>query len=115
MKSVRAKAFALGILATSPAAAGDELGISGWQGPVPSASDLAVYIRCSDVAAERLLSFEEAQICGLTFLRIKLSFLPDVDIERYRGMSAAQKAEANRRGYAAYRAWLAASSVLAAR
>ena len=70
-------------------------------------SDVLVdaYMRCSDAATHRVLNRFEAEECATSYLRLKLSFLPDVTLSSYKEMSAAQRAEANRRGYQRYMDW----------
>ena len=73
--------------------------------PEPSDVLVAAYLRCSDAATHRVLSRFEAEECATSYLRLKLSFLPDVTLRSYKEMTAPQRAEANRRGYQRYMDW----------
>ncbi|GGE34402.1 hypothetical protein GCM10011360_22840 [Primorskyibacter flagellatus] len=53
----------------------------------------------------RLLSFDEARQCGRAFQRVKLSFVPGVDLAAYDALSPEAKAAANLTGYQRYVGW----------
>lgn len=76
---------------------------------VPDHESLALYSECARAAESRILSYAEALACSHAFLALKLSFLPDITPGQYRDMTAAERADVNRRGYLAYRAWMDAS------
>ncbi len=65
----------------------------------------AAYSTCTFAAERRMLSLSEVDICMLTFLKLKLSFLNGVTADRYVNMTPTTRAVANRKGYDAYRAW----------
>ena len=73
--------------------------------PNPPAALVAAYLRCSDAASQRMLNRQEAEECATMYLRLKLSFLPDVTLKSFRELSAPQRADANRRGYRRYLTW----------
>lgn len=65
-----------------------------------------VHMTCTAAANDHLLNPAEARVCAEAFLRLKLTFLPASDIERFETLSPSARAYANRAGYDAYRAWL---------
>lgn len=71
------------------------------------------YAQCTSAAAERMLNSEDAAACSRVFLRLKLSFLPGSDIDRFESLSPATRAIGNAKGYSAYRAWLHRRIVMA--
>ena len=73
---------------------------------------IASYFLCGEAAETRLLDRAEIETCTSTYTAVKLSFLPDVDPADYAAMTAAERAEVNQRGYAAYVAWRAANPTL---
>lgn len=66
----------------------------------------SIYSQCSDAAEVRRLSRDEVDACSFVFLKLKLSFLNGVTVERYATMKPSLRATANRKGYDSYRAWL---------
>ena len=68
------------------------------------------FMACSDLAAIQILSAQQGSACSELLLRLKLSFLPGVTLERYHQMKPKTRAIANEKGYAAYRAWLFAKT-----
>ena len=66
---------------------------------------IASYFLCSEAAEVRVLSRSEVDACSSIYTEVKLGFLPDVDLAAYQSMSAAERADVNRRGYAAYVVW----------
>ena len=64
------------------------------------------YSECSKTAIERAVSMSEAEACADLYLRLKLSFLPGSEYNRFKTLSAATRAYAHEKAYAAYRAWL---------
>ncbi|MXQ06494.1 hypothetical protein GQ651_01405 [Alphaproteobacteria bacterium GH1-50] len=64
------------------------------------------YRSCAGLAEQKVLSKDEFDACSLAYLKIKLSFLHGVTLERYEGMKPSLRAKANKIGYDAYRAWL---------
>ena len=73
----------------------------------PDAKDLALYATCSSAAESQLLGTHEAALCARVFMRIKLSFLPDVGPEDLANLTSEERARVNRAGYAAYLDWKA--------
>lgn len=76
----------------------------------PVLPDMAVwriYSDCSAEATRRRLTNDEALACLDAYLRVKLSFLPGMDIERFLKLAPDARWEVNRRAYAAYVAWKA--------
>ena len=73
---------------------------------------IAAYLMCSTAAEVRLLDPTEAEACSTIYMHVKLDFLPDVDMAHYQQMSASDRAEVNRRAYAAYVAWRVANPEL---
>lgn len=71
----------------------------------PTESDLQFYFACSEVATQRVLSFEEATVCGKVFQRIKLSFMPGVDLTDFQELAPAERATVNRVAYSRYLDW----------
>ncbi|SMX22517.1 hypothetical protein [Boseongicola aestuarii] len=71
----------------------------------PDANLLSAYEDCSHAAEVRLLSLEEATRCSETFLLLKLSLLPEVDIAEFKSLPPQERWEIQRRGYAALVAW----------
>lgn len=68
---------------------------------------IASYFLCSEAAEVRVLSPSEVDACTSIYTEVKLGFLPDVDLAAYQSMSAVERADVNRRGYAAYVTWRA--------
>lgn len=68
---------------------------------------IASYLLCSEAAEVRVLSHAEVETCTSIYTEVKLGFLTEVDMAAYQSMSAAERAEVNQRGYAAYVAWRA--------
>lgn len=64
------------------------------------------YVRCSSQAVAQMLSAIESRDCSNIFMRLKLTFLPDFDFEKFKALPPRSRAEINRKGYAAYRDWL---------
>ena len=64
------------------------------------------YSTCSQTATQREMSISEAELCAEIYTRLKLTFLPGSNYERFRRLSAATRAHGNEKAYAAYRAWL---------
>ena len=75
---------------------------------------IASYFLCSEAAEVRVLSPSEVEACTSIYTEVKLGFLPDVDLAAYQSMSAVERAEVNRRGYAAYVTWQAENADLVA-
>lgn len=75
---------------------------------------ITAYFVCSAAAEERVLTRTEVETCSALYMDTKLSFLPDVDATAFAAMTTEQRAETNRRGYAAYVAWKAANPALVA-
>lgn len=71
----------------------------------PDRDLLARYEACSRAAEIRVLSQAEVSDCSDTYLRLKLSFLSDVDLEVFRTLSTPERREAQQCGYRALRAW----------
>ena len=73
--------------------------------PEPPTDLVAAYLHCSELAKKRILSASEAQLCADTYHRLKLSFLPELDSVKYDLLSTAERIDAQRRAYAAFRVW----------
>lgn len=76
----------------------------------PSEADLRIHLTCSEIALHRLLTFEEARQCGRAFQRVKLSFVPGLDLAQYEALSAADRATVNLTGYRRYVDWSESNS-----
>jgi hypothetical protein len=70
---------------------------------------IAAYMMCSQAAEMRVLDPVEAEACSVIYMQVKLDFLSDVDMNTYQQMTAPERAEVSRRGYAALVAWRAAN------
>ena len=68
---------------------------------------IASYFLCSEAAEVRVLDRAEVEACTSIYTEVKLGFLPEVNMAAYQSMNAAERAEVNQRGYAAYVAWRA--------
>jgi len=66
---------------------------------------IAAYFLCSEAAEIRVLPHAEAAACVETYTDVKLSFVDGVDRDDYNALSASERAEVNRMGYAGYVAW----------
>lgn len=73
---------------------------------------IAAYLMCSETAEMRLLDRVEVETCTSLYMEVKLGFVPDVGVEEYEDMSAAERADINQQGYAGYVAWRAANPYL---
>ena len=69
----------------------------------------AEYQACSASAAVRVLGAAEAQACAQSYLLLKLSLLPGVDLEMFRSLRLAERHRVQQEGYAAYLDWRARS------
>lgn len=74
-------------------------------GSGPDANDLRTYLECSAAAEVRLLGFDEATLCSTTFMRIKLSLVPDIDLETFNSLLPMEKSAVDRLGYRRYLDW----------
>lgn len=75
-------------------------------GPVgPDDADLRYVFDCSELARMRSLSFDEAAGCTRAFLRIKLSFVPGIDLGAYDRLPPSERAAVNLLGYRRYVEW----------
>lgn len=68
---------------------------------------IASYFLCSEAADVRVLSRTEVDTCTSIYTEVKLGFMPNIDMAAYQSMSAVERAEVNRHGYAAYVVWQA--------
>lgn len=66
---------------------------------------IAAYFLCSEAAEVTVLPPAEAAACVDTYTEVKLSFVDGVDRDDYDALSASERAEVNRMGYAGYVAW----------
>ncbi|WP_299735363.1 hypothetical protein [uncultured Roseobacter sp.] len=66
---------------------------------------IASYLMCSEAAEVRVLDSSEIEHCTSIYTEVKLGFVPEVSLDEYQIMSAAQRAEVNQRGYAGFLAW----------
>lgn len=64
------------------------------------------HVRCGELAAETFLGWDEVNTCSEIYLRLKLSFLNGVTLDRYRTMPVKTKVVTHDKGYSAYLAWL---------
>jgi len=71
----------------------------------PPLNIATAYLACSELATQRVLTSSEAHECGLNYIQLKLSFLPQVSIEEFIAMSPVQRFEENRMGYLLYLRW----------
>ena len=74
---------------------------------------IASYFLCSEAAEVRVLSHAEVETCTATYRQVKLSFV-ELRTEEFEAMSATERAEVNRQGYAAYVDWRATHPELVA-
>jgi len=72
----------------------------------PDMEDLQLYLACNALAESRPLSFGEAAACSIAIQRLKLSFVSNLSLEDYDRLPVEKQADANIRGYRAFRAWL---------
>ena len=72
---------------------------------LPDPELLATYQSCSRSAEDRVLSPAEARHCSEIYLRLKLSFLPNVNPDVFQSLSVKERWEIQQRGYDALRAW----------
>lgn len=80
----------------------------------PDMEVMETYTTCSAEAEHRLLSHSEAQLCLDAYLRLKLSFVPGMDMDRFRRLSIEERWKVNQQGYGAYVAWKAGARAAAA-
>lgn len=66
---------------------------------------LTRYEACSSIAAERGLPPNEARECAGSYMLLKLSFLPEINLEDFNALKPAERHTVNQDAYAAYRAW----------
>lgn len=71
----------------------------------PDTADLRTYLECSAAADVRLLGFDEAILCSTVFMRIKLSFVPDVDPARFYSLPPTEKSAVDQLAYRLYLDW----------
>lgn len=79
---------------------------------LPDKRLLAIHQECSQAAEERLLSMAKAANCSKNYLRLKLSFLPDVGVDDFESLSPIEKRKIQKRAYSAFRAWKEGSTQL---
>lgn len=103
--SVALAAYALSEPGTSTAMAADALLPPNAVAPDPAY--LAAYQDCSEQAEKRILSHAEAAQCLDAYLRLKLSFLPDMNMGAFLQLDPEDRWAVNMRGYDAYVAWKA--------
>lgn len=66
---------------------------------------IATCFLCSEAAEVRILDKSEAETCMAAYTEMKLSFVSDVNVTAFTAMTTVERAQVNRRGYAAYVAW----------
>lgn len=88
------------LAAVSATAEDSHRGLSG-----PDEADLRYFFECSELANQRLLSLDEAYVCGRVFMNIKLSFVPDVGLDDFDALSPEERAAVNIVGYRRYMEW----------
>jgi hypothetical protein len=71
----------------------------------PDATDVRTYLECSVASEVGLLGFDEAALCSTVFMKIKLSFLPDVDLDTFNTLEPTEKSAFDRLGYRLYLDW----------
>lgn len=101
-RAVRRSALALVLLALVPLPANPEPRHGDAE---PDAVDLRTYLKCSAAAEGRLLGFDEAALCSTVFMRIKLSFVPDIDLDKFNRLPPKEKSAVDRLGYGRYLDW----------
>jgi hypothetical protein len=74
-------------------------------GSGPDIADLRTYLECSVAAEVGLLAFDEAAFCSTVFMKVKLSFLPDVDLDRFNSLQPHEKFAIDHLGYKLYLDW----------
>ncbi|MEM8633005.1 MAG: hypothetical protein AAGF74_17410 [Pseudomonadota bacterium] len=65
----------------------------------------AYHENCMETAKYRFLTHPEWLKCNEAYLKLKLSFVPGIDLDSYQRLPAPARAEANRSGYTGYRVW----------
>jgi hypothetical protein len=100
-RAARRIASALVLLALVPLPASPEPR----SGEEPDTADLWTYLECSVAAEVRLLGFDEVILCSTVFMRIKLSFVPDIDLDTFNGLLPMEKSAVDRLGYGRYLDW----------
>ena len=71
----------------------------------PDKADLVHFLECSETARMHVLSLEEAANCLRTYMRIKLSFVPGVNLDDFESLSPSERAAVNLVGYRRYMEW----------
>ena len=71
----------------------------------PERGDLESYAECAASAQTHVLDPGTARWCADAYLRIKLSFLPEIGPDQYQALPPHQRARANTADYAAYLDW----------
>ena len=71
----------------------------------PDENLLTSYELCSESAEFRVLSRAEAESCSEDYLKLKLSFLPGVELDQFRSLPAAEQWEIQQRAYFALLEW----------
>lgn len=74
-------------------------------GSGPDPTDLRTYLECSEASNVQLLGFNEAAFCSTVFMRIKLSFVPDIDLDTFNSLSPTEKTALDRHSYRLYLDW----------
>lgn len=66
---------------------------------------IATYLMCSEAAEIRVLNASEIEGCTSVYMQVKLSFVPNIQIDDYQRATSTQRASLNQQGYAGYLAW----------
>ena len=75
----------------------------------PAAADLRDHLACAQEAARRVLGFDEARVCATAYMRVKLAFVPGLELDDFERLPPEDRAAINRLAYARYVAWRAAN------
>ena len=70
---------------------------------------IATYLMCSEAAEVRVLNASEIESCTSIYMQVKLSFIPDIEVNDYQRATATERAALNQQGYAAFLAWRASN------
>ena len=92
----------LALVKTGPA---DTAAVSGAELSDSARAVFVEYLACSETAAIRVMSEEEAAPCILLYTQVKLTFVEDVDLDTFMQMPPEERHAVNMQGYAGYVEW----------
>lgn len=76
----------------------------------PTVEDLRSYLLCEELAKSQVLSSNTAQSCNRAYQRVKLAFVPNIDVDRYLGLDSEIRAEINACGFDHFQDWKATNA-----